>query len=124
MVSEIYPFGGLTAGSKRSTEKAIIKIIEDHIVFTRFYDGLYTVLNSYAPNKTCHQLKVGYNGIETAIIIMGIEDEDLKDKLNDTYYENACVKENELISVPELAQTIYLKWLNEIKDYFLTKKVA
>ncbi len=110
--------------TQNSQEKAIIKIIEDHIIFTRFYDGLYTILNAYAPNETCHELKVSHNGIEAAIIIMGIEDKDLKDKLDDTYHDCACVKENELISIPELAQTIYLKWLNEIKNYFLTPKVA
>ncbi len=108
----------------KRTEKATLQIIEDSIVFSRFYDGLYSVLNSYAPKQTCHELKVNYNGVETAIILMGVKDEALKEKLSDTYNDYARVRENDLISVPELAQTIYLKWLNEIKNFFLTKKVA
>ncbi len=105
-------------------EQAVLQILSDHVLFNRFYDGMYTILNAYEPDKTANELKVDYKGIDIALIIMNIKDENLIEKLHDTFYDLACDRKSDWISAPELAQTIYLKWLSEIKNYFLTKKVA
>ncbi len=110
--------------TQEENEKAIIQIIEDHIVFTRLCSGMHTILNVYDPNKTTHELKAKYSGINSAFIIMGIKEEDLEIELDNAFYDCVCVTENDLVSVPELAKTIYMKWLNVIKNYFLTKKAA
>ncbi len=110
--------------TQNSQEKVIIKIIEDHIVFSRICEGMFTILNASKPNVLMHELKVDYNGIDNALALMGIEDEKLIGKLHDTYYNCVSNGESDLLTVLELAKIIYLKWLNEIKNFFLTKKAA
>ncbi len=109
--------------TQNTQEKVIIKIIADHIVYTRIYDGMHTVLNAYDPNHDDYELKPKYSGIDTALLLMSIEDEKLIEKLHDAYY-NGVFGKYSMLSAPELAKIIYVEWLHEIKNYFLTKKVA
>ena len=99
-------------------EKAIINIIADSIVFTRFYHGMAYILNASAPKNDVQFNSVDYNGIDTAFTFMDIVDQDLADILSDIYNDNVRGG-NQDESADELAQYIYHIWLNEIKNFFL-----
>lgn len=104
-------------------EKAIVNIIADNIVFSRIYDGMHTVLNSFDPTKGDMDLKAEFNGIDIAFTLLDIADEDLCGILSETYHNIVC-DSDELRPADELAVVIYYEWLTEIKNYFLTKKTA
>ncbi len=85
---------------------------------------MYTILNAQAPQKTCNTLNIGYKGIEIAFILLGVENDDLEDKLEYTYDNYASANQYDMHEVSELARNIYIEWLCDIKNFFLTKKVA
>lgn len=105
----------------KKTENAIINIIADHVIYARFSDGIHTILNASKPDKTFNTLETDYMGVNNALILLGVEDKKLYSILEHSFYDTVCTL-NELSESKKLAKTIYHNWLNEIKNYFLTKK--
>ncbi|WP_233881879.1 hypothetical protein [Tenacibaculum piscium] len=97
----------------------IVKIITDHIVFTRIQDGMHSVLNCFNPDGELKEFNAEYSGIDTALMLMGVNDEMLIGRLHDSYY-NGVFGNSSMMVATELAKVIYVEWLCDIKNHFLT----
>lgn len=104
-------------------EQGIINIISDSILYNRIYDGMHVILNAFNPLQVnpCN-IEVNYKGIESVLMLMDIEDEDLKENLELLYEKN--ILSRTLENASQLALSIYFEWLKYIKDFYTNKKAS
>ncbi len=106
-------------------EKIILQILTDDIIFTKIEDVMFKFHNVFDPDNAEDpdgEFARKYNGYATAFEMLGI---DLYGKLGEILGELTYNMKNESEERADiLAQKIYAKWLDEIKNFFLIKKVA
>ncbi len=115
-----------TEKSVQSTqEKIILQILTDDIIFTRIEYVMFKFHNVFAPDNSQDidsEFTMKYGGYATAFDILGIDKHSkLGEILGELTYK---MKDQSEERADILAQKIYSKWLDEIKNYFLTKKAA
>lgn len=104
-------------------EHGIVNIISDSILYNRIYDGMHVILNAFNPLQAnpC-DIEINYKGVENALILMDIEDDDLKENLELLYEKN--IFSRTLENAYHLALSIYFEWLKYIKDFYTTQKAS
>lgn len=106
-------------------ERAIINVLNDHILWVRVESALFTISNAFNPSAKKGMdwsAEDNFHGYTTALIILGIENnEDLCSELSDIVSKMVSESEN---ASTELAREIYFEWLVAIKNFFTLKTVA
>lgn len=109
----------------------VVPILIDAILFARISNRMMDILNAFNPKVTKHEFEpeMQYNGICNAVNILKIKDENLDNILgaifNDIVYGNRSkgIEESTVIAT-ELAKIIFTKWLEAIKKYNSSYKIA
>lgn len=111
--------------SQQRTEKAIIDILKDYILWYRMDKGMRLILNAFHPAEYNHEFETDYkySGYIIAYDLMGVSDEptnnevdlgaDLHKILSD------IIDSDEPANV--LAERIYIDWLVEIRQFYTNK---
>ena len=113
--------------NNKPQERAIIGIIQDSIIWQRVSNGMFEILNAFHPEKCENEFQIDYKyrGFENALILMGLDNEELNESLGEIFNEYLNLKNPKHdIAANELAETIYIEWLVCIKNYCVTLKTV
>jgi hypothetical protein len=106
----------------KTTEKAVINIISDHILWSRMELAVFKIHNVFNPGKKDGydwEADQNYYGYSTALLLMSIEnDHELIDVLSTITFDMICQSDE---NSKDLAKNIYIEWLNEIANYYTSK---
>lgn len=112
-----------TVPALTAKEQGIVNIIADSILYNRIYDGMHIILNAFNPlQSNPEDININYKGIENVLLLMDIDNEDLREDLETLYENKIHTRNNE--QADYLALSIYFDWLKAIKDFYTTKKAS
>lgn len=107
---------------KEIKEDVILDILKDHIVWYRLREGMNTILNAYHPGGDVIPFEpdLNYTGYGSALKLMGVDtmprikQVDIHKELHKILSE--IMESDQKADV--LAQRLYAKWLEWIKEYY------
>lgn len=105
----------------KSTEEAIILIIEDALIALRTFNLLHKITNVMDPIKENEEFEgeAPYMGPDIAYILMGVNKEEELCSTMTQIFNEKCYSDEKIDGI---AQKIYVEWLVETTNYLANKK--